>query len=185
MENKSYNFSVWNEHARDGVTEALNELNPKNKKPIIICIGSDLVLGDSLGPLVGTFLRQKNLSGYIYGTLNAPITAKEISYAKTYLKLMHPSSLTIAVDAAVGSPDDVGLIKVQSGGLKPGLGVNKDLGLIGDISIIGIVAGRSQKNYDLFNLTRLNLIYKMSRIIAEGIETYLQVIDTSFKSGVI
>ncbi len=177
METKNYSFNLFNEYTSDGIFQALTELNPKQKKPILICIGSDLVLGDSLGPLVGTFLKQKKFRGYIYGTLNAPITAKEVEYAKTYTKLMHPNSIVIAIDAAVGNSDDVGLIKVQNGGLKPGLGVNKNLGSIGEISIIGIVASKSIENYNLLNLTRLNLIYKMAQKIADGLENYFHYLD--------
>ncbi len=173
MESKNYSFSVFNEFTSDGIFQSLCEINKKEKRPILICIGSDLVLGDSLGPLVGTFLKQKKFRGYIYGTLNAPITAKEVEYAKTYTKLMHPDSVIIAIDAGVGNSEDVGLIRVQNNGLRPGLGVNKNLGTIGEISIIGIVAPKSIKNVNLLNLTRLNLVYKMAEKIAEGIENYL------------
>lgn len=173
MERKNYSFNVFNEFCADGIFQSVNECNAQRKKPIIICIGSDLVLGDSLGPLVGTFLKKRKFRGYIYGTLNSPITAKEVEYAKTYIKLMHPNSVIIAIDAAVGSQDDIGLIKVQNSGLKPGLGVNKNLGTIGEIGIIGVVAAKSIKNYNLFNLTRLNLIYKMAERIADGIENYI------------
>ena len=76
-------------------------------------------------------------------------------------------------DAAVGDPDDVGLIRVMDKGLKPGLGVDKKLGTIGDLSIIAVVAAKSLQNYNLFNLTRLNLIYKMAETIASGIEKYI------------
>lgn len=86
---------------------------------------------------------------------------------------MHPSSTTIAIDAAVGNTDDIGLIRVVNKGLKPGLGVEKNLGVVGDISIIGVVSGKSLKNYNLFNLTRLNLVYKMAEQIADGIEKYI------------
>ena len=178
MENKEFTFSTFNEYAIDGIGQSLLELNKQNKRPIFICIGSDLVLGDSLGPLVGTFLKSKNIGAYIYGTLNFPITAKEVEYARTYLKQMHPNSMTIAIDAAIGSSDDVGLIRVLNKGLKPGLGVDKNLGIIGDISIIGVVASKSNKNNNLFNLTRLNLVYKMAEIIASGIEKYLLHLET-------
>ena len=173
MENINYTFSAFNKHTCDGVSQSLAEFNTKALKPVIICIGSDLVLGDSLGPLVGTLLRKKGVNVYIYGTLNYPITAKEVEYAKTYLKQMHPNSVTIAIDAAVGCESDVGLIKVLNKGLKPGLGVQKNLGTIGDLSIIGIVAEKSAKNYNLFNLTRLNLIFKMAETIADGIAKYI------------
>ena len=177
MEKKDFSFSTFNQHCPSGIYQALIECNKQDKRPIFICIGSDLVLGDSLGPLVGTFLKNRKIGSYIYGTLNFPITAKEVEYARTYLKQMHPNSISIAIDAAIGNSEDIGLIKVLNKGLKPGLGVDKNLGTIGDISIIGVVASKSVKNNNLFNLTRLNLVYKMAENIASGIEKYLLNLD--------
>ncbi len=176
---KNYSFSSFNEYSAEGIFQALIECNPKNKRPIFICIGSDLVLGDSLGPLVGTFLKHKKIQSFVYGTLNFPITAKEIEYARTYLKQMHPDSIAIAIDAAIGEAGDIGLVKVIDKGLKPGLGVDKNLGTVGDLSIIGVVAEKSLNNYNLFNLTRLNLIYKMAESIANGIEKYVKHITSA------
>ncbi len=182
---KQYSFNVFNKFCNNGIEQTLKELNPKNLKPIIVCIGSDLILGDSLGPLIGTFLKNKGVSAFVYGTLNCPITAKEVEYARTYLKELHPNSLIIAIDAAVGKSEDVGLIKVYDKGLKPGLGVNKNLGEIGDISIVGVVAGKSVKNYNLFNLTRLNLVYKMAEEITKSLTNYISsfMTSTSFNVG--
>ena len=177
MANKEFSFSTFNEYSSTGIYQSLIDCNTKNKRPYFICIGSDLVLGDSLGPLVGTFLKKKNIRSYVYGTLNYPITAKEIEYARTYLKQMHPNSVSIAIDAAIGVSEDVGLVRVIDKGLKPGLGVDKNLGTVGDISIIGVVASKSNKNYNLFNLTRLNLVYKMAETIANGIEKYICYIN--------
>lgn len=170
---ETFSFSAFQERVGESVGSALSSCNKRNKKPIIICIGSDLVLGDSLGPLVGTMLVRRTAPAYIYGTLGSPITAKEVACAKTQLKLFHPESFAIAVDAAVGNADDIGLIKVTNRGLKPGLGVDKNLGVLGDCSIIGVVAEKSAQNYNLFNLTRLNLIYKMAEKIADGVEKFL------------
>ena len=177
MGDKNFSFSSFNDYAKDGIFQSLIENNPTNKKPIIVCIGSDLVLGDSLGPLIGTFLKNNDVKSYVYGTLNFPITSKEVEYAKIYLKQMHPNSIVVAIDAAVGDPNDVGLIRVQNKGIKPGLGVNKDLSEIGDVGIIGVVAAKSVKNYNLFNLTRLNLIYKMAETISSGIVKYINYLD--------
>lgn len=171
--NETYSFNAFYNNTDCSVNAALKICNKRNKNPIIICIGSDLVLGDSLGPLVGTMLIKRNAPAYVYGTLDAPITAKEIICAKTHLKILHPDSFVVAIDAAVGNTDDIGLIKVSDKGLRPGLGVDKNLGVIGDCSIIGVVAGKSLQNYNLFNLTRLNLIYKMAEKIASGVEKFL------------
>ncbi|MBO7187631.1 MAG: spore protease YyaC [Clostridia bacterium] len=174
MLKESCAVSVFGKYAKETIKTALLDYNEDNNLPIIVCIGSDLVLGDSLGPLVGTFLKQKGVGAYIYGTLNAPITAKEIDNIKIYLKKVHPNSAVIAVDAAVGGESDVGIIKINPFGLKPGLGVDKDLSIIGDISIVGVVASRSIRNENLFNLTRLNFVYKMAGVIAGGIEEYIK-----------
>ena len=173
----NFSISCFNEYSSEGIFQALSECNPKNLRPIFICIGSDLVLGDSLGPLVGTFLKNKNLPTYVYGTLNFPITAKEVEYARTYLKQAHPNTISIAIDAAIGESGDIGLMRVLEKGLKPGLGVDKNLGTVGDLSIIGVVAEKSLKNYNLFNLTRLNLVYKMAEQIANGIEKYIKFLN--------
>ena len=86
--------------------------------------------------------------------------------------------MVIAIDAAVGETDDVGLIKAVDKGLKPGLGVNKNLSEIGDVSIIGVVAVKSFKNYQLFNLTRLSLIYRMAETIAHSVSDYIDYYRT-------
>lgn len=168
-----YSFNMFSESAKQNICQAIKKYNKLNKRPIIVCIGSDLVLGDSLGPLVGTMLKKMNLETYIYGTLNHPITAKEVEYVKKHVKIMHPSSMIIAIDAAVGAKEDVGILRFLDKGLKPGLGVNKNLCAIGDASIIGVVAQKSEQNYSLYNLTRLNFIYKMAEVISGGIGEYL------------
>lgn len=173
MDYKNYSFNTFNKYAPVGIFEALTETEQNDKKPVILCIGSDLVLGDSLGPLVGTMLKNSKVNAYVYGTLTSTITAKEISYIKTDLKKFHPKSNVIAIDACVGESENVGLIRVINKGLKPGLGVNKFLGEVGDISIIGVVAEKSLKNETLFSGTRLNLVYKMAETIFYGIKNYL------------
>ena len=38
---------------------------------------------------------------------------------------------------------------------------------------MGIVAEKSLFNYSLFSSTRLNIVYKMAEIIAEGVATFI------------
>ena len=172
--NDVYSFSCFGDYASKGIADAIKNFAPEDKSATVLCIGSDLILGDSLGPLVGTMLKKRGVLSYVYGSLTHPVTAKEILYAKNYVKKTHPNSFIIAIDAAIGEKNDVGIIKVNRGGLKPGLGVDKNLGKIGDVSIIGIVAPRSVQNYSLFNATRLNLVYTMSERIANGLDEFLR-----------
>jgi putative sporulation protein YyaC len=117
--------------------------------------------------------KTQGLGAFIYGTLAAPVTAKEITYMRTFLKETHAGSQIIAIDAAVGSEGDIGLIKINDTPLMPGAGANKQLGSLGDLSIMGVVAEKSIANYGLLNTTRLNLVYTMSEIISDGIASLL------------
>ena len=179
-----YSFNLFNACADDGIAMSvdkfLNALPDRAKQiktspPVIVCIGSDLAIGDALGPICGSMLKYKTqgLNVFLYGTLAAPVTAKEIKHLRSFLKETHKSSPIIAIDAAVGESGDVGLIKIVDKPLQPGAGANKKLGSIGDISIMGIVAEKSVKSYALLNTTRLNLVYTMSERIAEALSLLL------------
>ncbi len=145
----------------------------QNSPVVVVCVGSDLAIGDSLGPITGSMLKYKTqgLDIFLYGTLSAPVTAKEIRYLRSFLRATHPHSPVVAIDAAVGEKGDIGLIKLADKPLLPGAGANKNLGSVGDISIMGIVAEKSLANYGLLNTTRLNLVYSMSEIISEAVAT--------------
>lgn len=156
-------------------SEFLQGKQTEDSLPVIVCVGSDLAIGDSLGPICGSMLQYKTqgLNTYIYGTLSAPVTAKEIPYLRTFLSQTHQGSQILAIDAAVGEDGDVGLIKLSDTPLLPGAGAKKKLGAVGDISLLGIVAEKSVANYGLLNTTRLNLVYTMAELIADGIATLL------------
>ena len=169
-----YTFNVFNAYSSDGICSSVDKILktlPPQKlslPPVVVCIGSDLAIGDSLGPVCGSMLKYKTqgLNAFVYGSLSAPVTAKEIRHIRTFLKETHKNSPILAIDAAVGEAGDIGLIKILDEPLRPGAGANKKLGSIGDLSIMGIVAEKSVKSYALFNTTRLNLVYKMSERIA-------------------
>lgn len=170
-----YSFNLYNSLAADGICLALKKTLPAGCVPVILCVGSDLSVGDSLGPVTGTKLKDRlaGLNCYVYGTLAKPITAHEVKYMNEFLRATHPDSVILAIDAAVGVAGDIGLIKVCKKGLAPGSGANKKLSKVGDASIMGIVAEKSMFNYSLFSATRLNIVYKMSDIICEGVSSYI------------
>ncbi len=165
-----YAFHFNNTMAETGLYMALQRaIGTPQHPPVVLCIGSDLAVGDSLGPIAGTLLRRSAFRGYIYGSLKSPVTAKEAKYLGEFLKKTHPGSPVIAVDAAVGEEQDVGLIKVLAGPIRPGAGANKRLPKVGDVSVLGIVAKKSPLSYPLFNLTRLGVVYSMAETVAAAI----------------
>lgn len=171
-------------------TDAFSSPSEKDKTapPVVVCVGSDLAIGDSLGPITGSMLKYKTqgVDCFVYGTLAAPVTAKEIRYLRSFLKKTHPDSPVLAIDAAVGEKGDVGVIRVTDSPLFPGAGANKQLGSLGDVSILGIVAEKSARNYGILNTTRLNLVYTMSELISEGVAALLwerQSKNVAFKNA--
>ena len=171
-----YSFNLYNKNSTAGLTLALNNiLKDATYPPIFLCVGSDLTVGDSLGPLVGEKLTNIFAQGgvFVYGTLKKPITAKEIKYVANFLKSTHPNSPVVAIDAAVGNQGEIGTIKLSRSSLRPGSGANKKLGKVGDVSLIGIVAERSLFNSALFSATRLNAVNKMADVIADAVFSYL------------
>ena len=137
---------------------------------VFVCIGSDRITGDSLGPLVGHSLSRQGLSSaYVYGTLSNPVHALNLRETIEEINLRHPDSLVIAVDASLGTRKHTGCLTISRGALEPGLGVKKKLPPVGDISITGIV--NSAGNFDHFNLqtTKLSTVVRMADAIVFGI----------------
>ena len=168
-----YCFGLTENHLKDKISNGLERFFG-GQKPIIICIGTDLSIGDSLGPIVGTMLHEYRINAFIYGRLSETITAKDIKSIKSFVSKVHPTTKTLVVDAAIGGKDDVGSIKMSLAPIRPGLGANKDLPEIGTVNLIGIVAERSCANYSFLNLTRLSPVYEMAKSIADGIAAYFE-----------
>lgn len=138
---------------------------------VFICIGTDRSTGDSLGPLVGTFLERASLPNvYVYGTLEQPVHALNL---KNYLHIIseeHNNAKVVAIDACLGKPKSIGHIELGVGSIRPGAGVNKDLPAVGDYHITGIVNVSGFMEYMVLQNTRLNVVMKMAEIISYAIQ---------------
>jgi putative sporulation protein YyaC len=143
----------------------------KCKNLVIVCVGTDKVFGDALGPLVGTRLKQdlypENI--HIFGTMNNPVHALNIhSYKKRIDKIK--DAFVIAVDAALGP--NVGNISIREAPLKPGAGLKKKLPQVGHISIIGTVNtydDGEDGTYSIYNVDE-RMVLCMAEIIAHALK---------------
>jgi putative sporulation protein YyaC len=159
-------------HAAENLAEELLAAIPSvtNRPIVFVCIGTDRSTGDSLGPLVGTLLEDKCLrTFFIYGTLDEPIHAVNLSEKLKEIHATHGDPYIIGIDACLGRIKNVGVIQVGNGPVKPGAGVNKDLPEVGDIHITGIVNVSGFMEFFVLQNTRLNLVMRMAKTIANGI----------------
>jgi putative sporulation protein YyaC len=140
-------------------------------RPIVfVCIGTDRSTGDSLGPLVGTFLEEKKpQSFFVYGTLDEPIHAVNLAEKLEEINQKHFHPFIIGIDACLGRFKSVGVIEIGDGPVKPGAGVNKELPAVGNIHITGIVNVSGFMEFFVLQNTRLNLVLRMAKTIAHGI----------------
>lgn len=159
-------------HAAETLAEELLLNIPSvTSRPIVfICIGTDRSTGDSLGPLVGSLLEEKGIrSFYVYGTLDEPIHAVNLAEKLAEIHTKHVNPYIVGIDACLGRIKNVGVIQVANGPVKPGAGVNKELPAVGDIHITGIVNVSGFMEFFVLQNTRLNLVMKMAKTIANGI----------------
>ncbi len=139
---------------------------------IILCIGTDRVTGDCLGPLIGYKL-YKHIDVYknviLYGTLEEPVHAKNIAETIDTIYEKHKNPLIVAIDASLGRMESIGYITLGEGAVRPGAGLNKDLPCVGDIFITGIVNYSDSMDIFVLQNTRLSIVMKMADIIYKGI----------------
>ena len=151
--------------------------NHMDKKEIVIlCIGTDRVTGDCLGPMVGEHLLAlcseiPEIS--VYGTLQNPVHAMNLSFFCDLLARKHPDSLSIAVDACLGTKKHLGYITIGEGSLYPGAGIHKKLPEVGDLHITGIVNTGGFLEHLTLQTTRLSRVKLLADTISSGIWRFL------------
>ncbi|WP_070120011.1 spore protease YyaC [Bacillus marinisedimentorum] len=181
--NKKENYYRVHHDEEDAVqilSAKIAEMIPsKSPRPIaIVNIGTDRSTGDSLGPLIGTFLQEKAPANFhVYGTLDDPVHAVNLDEKLTHIKKDLVMPYIIGIDACLGRLKSVGVITLGEGPVKPGAGVNKELPDVGDIHLTGIVNVSGFMEFFVLQNTRLSLVMKMARSIADSLYEADQIIQ--------
>ena len=143
----------------------------QNKKLVILCIGSEKVVGDSLGPAIGTKLIEGlERDVIVYGALQSNVNAKNLLLVKDMIKTLHPDRTLLCIDAALGVTSEVGAIQLYAHGLYPGSATNKNLPCVGDVSLVGVV-NQKMCAFELSMLytAKFNLVNEMAQTICDSI----------------
>ncbi|WP_232490107.1 spore protease YyaC [Neobacillus cucumis] len=140
----------------------------ENREIVFLCIGSDRYVGDSLGPLVGTMLRESDVPYHVYGTLKEPVHAFNLKDNLKDIQKHHKKPLIISIDACLGEKNQVGFIYFNKGPLAPGSALEKILPKVGDYHI------KSMINYidplpasQFLNDTRLFTVFNFAKTIVK------------------
>lgn len=162
---------------RDKLSDELYPIIRSHRSIIFLCIGTDRSTGDCLGPLVGDklkFLNRDNI--YFYGNLESPVHAKNLCSILEIIKNRYKSPYVVAIDACLGTIQNVGKIFVEKKPLFPGSAMNKDLPKVGDMSITGIVNISGALEFVVLQNTRLYTVMALADVISNGI--YHSIIKT-------
>lgn len=152
------------------LSELISSNTVANQSVVLLCIGSDRATGDCLGPIIGYKLSQmKYKSLDIYGTLESPVHAKNLSQTLNKIKKKYKNPFIVAIDASLGTDSHIGFVTLGNGSLSPGIGVNKELPSVGNIFITGIVNMSGELNHVLLQTTRLDVVMRLADYICLGI----------------
>lgn len=164
----SQNIITVNAHDVGAADVLSKHLKPYvHKKFIVLCIGTDLCIGDCLGPLIGSKLLEYNLPVPVIGTLKNPVHAVNFHDKLSTIRNSYQEYKILAIDAALSaSLKRVGLISLERGCLHPGIGAGNVLPPIGDLNITGIV---NTKYINPLSDIRLSLVVDMANVITDAV----------------
>lgn len=148
--------------------EALRKIIKNDGHVVIVCIGTDIVMYDSLGPLVGTLLLEIGISVPIFGKLDDPIHAQNIEVRIKEIQENFPNHKVIAIDGCLGDETDVGNILLKEGGIKPGEGVGKNILQVGDYAIKPIIEKSEASKHLREHPIRLRYIFSIAVVIRDA-----------------
>ena len=147
----------------------IKEINKFIENSVIVCIGTDKVIGDSTGPFVGTFLKEADVPLTVYGTLKEPVNYKNIDSILREIAEAHGDKKIVAIDSSLGSRNELGNIIIDESPISPGSGLRRSMVTIGDYSIKAVVFPRSSKKHFTLPGIRLNFIVDMAKAISRMI----------------
>lgn len=168
--------NLYNNFVRDFSNRMCSITNGNSYSNVIfLCIGSDRLIGDAFGPLVGsrlaTLLKEADRLNVI-GTLDNNVCLCNISEVLQSIRNAYTNPFIIAIDAALSSPNNIGNILVSDGGVCLGSSLNRNGITVGDMSVRGVV-GRNCRNTNqnmiILQNVPLSRVVNMAEIVSSGI----------------
>lgn len=162
----------------------LEDILNENRAIIFLCIGTDRVTGDTLGPLIGyklKNLRKNNI--FVYGTLENPVHSCNLVEILNKIDENFTHPYIIAIDACLGTVQNIGKVFIENKPLNPGLAVNKDLPPVGDMSITGVVNISGYLEFMVLQNTRLYTVMTLADCISSGISSVILKLSSNNKNS--
>ena len=108
----------------------IQKSNKAFSQVVFLCVGTDRVIGDSIGPLVGSKLKElfKKYNIFninIYGSLKDNVNYINVKNTIKKINNNHKDSCIIVIDSALSKKENIGKIFVSNTKTVLGKGLNK------------------------------------------------------------
>ena len=140
-----------------------------DNKTIIICIGNSFNRGDSLGPLIGTMIKERNISIPVFGDLNYPIHDLNIDTRIRQISNEYKEYKKIIVCGCHGNSNNLGSIRVKEKPIKASQDIGFNLGAYGDVSLKAIIDDFKYAKQVTDPQISLSFVYNVAVVIREAI----------------
>lgn len=143
---------------------------------VFLCIGTDKLIGDMVGPIVGENLKYKlnqcNKKISIYGNLEYTFNLKNANEMIKNVRSNHANPFIITIDTALGKEDMLYKIVITNGKMEIGKAIGKGIKIDSHINIKGIVGTYHhifKKNIETLKNAKIESVIYLSTIITNGI----------------
>ncbi len=152
------------------IINVINKKNIKNPQLEILCIGTDRITGDSLGPIVGSnineYINKENIKNVnVLGSLEKPLNNITINeYKKSEGKVV------IVIDSAVSNTYKIGEIVTKENNIIIRNALKDDKIIPSDICIKAVVSRDledEELNFIMLQNVKLNIVMNLSKKISE------------------
>lgn len=155
---------------------------------VILCIGSNKMIGDCIGPMVGEKLQsilKKEKNVIIYGDMKETLNFKNAKKVIENIFEKYKNPFIITVDSALGTKETIENIIVSTGWIKIGNSLGRSICYYSHINIKGVVGeNKVTKKENIKILTTVNptLVIKLSQIITNNLNQIIKEIEITNKT---
>lgn len=152
--------------------------NNKFSDIIFLCIGTSKIVGDAIGPIVGSKLKKlENEYIHIYGTIESNLNFNNTKKIIKSINSNYRNPCIITIDAALSCNNNIGDIIVGSGIIKIGKALKKNLCFYSDLNIkciVGMYFYNENENFRILQNSKIEQIMKLGISISNDIKDVLE-----------
>lgn len=147
---------------------------------VILCVGSNKIIGDCIGPMVGQMLKnilkeEKNI--IIYGNMKETLNFKNARQVIENVFEIYKKPFVITIDSALGTKEMLENIIISTGWMKIGNSLGRSICYYSHINIKGVVGKKKntlRENIETLKKVNPTLVIELSETITNTLNQTIQ-----------